>query len=228
MSKREPINNQNFFGMLAGWLQSLPTDIKILIEMIRDDELDLNARSVAVGVVIYILAPIDLIPEKIPILGYIDDVIILHIGLMVILEMDSVRAQYYREKYSDTFVVLDQQIELLRTTLGALYTWLKALVDKLQNRRYHGKTADEVTASEQIQDEMFDEAMEYAANVNVDRNTIEEALLSTPPDRIVALLSSGLEDEQKRRIEAEKDQETTKERLITSIDGFRKLLGRGS
>ena len=46
---------QNFFEMLSGWLQSLPTDIKILIEMVGDEALDLKARCVAAGAVAYII-----------------------------------------------------------------------------------------------------------------------------------------------------------------------------
>jgi hypothetical protein len=51
---------------------------------------------------------------------------------------------------------------------------------------------------------MFDEAMEYAASVDVNRETVEQALLSAPPQRIIELLSSGLEGEQKRQAQQQK------------------------
>lgn len=228
MSKQNSADRADFFGVLFTWLKSLPTDLKILIEMIGDDDLDLKARSSAVGIIIYILSPIDLIPEKIPILGYIDDVIILRIALAVILEIDANRAEYYREKYPETFDVLDEQIVLLKQTLGALYSWLKALVEKLPKRRFHGKSAEDVASSEQSREEMFDEVMEYAANVNVDPKAIEQAILTAPPNRIVELLSSGLEGEQKRQMEAEgQEQEGISKRLVDSLVSFRKQLGSG-
>jgi hypothetical protein len=136
------------------------------------------------------------------------------------------RINYYQEKHPELFETLEQQVKLLKETLGALYAWLKALVEKLPKRRFHGKPAEDIVASEQIQEDMFDEAMEYAASINVDPDAIEQALLSTPPKRIIELLSSGLEEEQKRQIEAEKEQETTTQ-LTATLDNFRKLLGRG-
>jgi hypothetical protein len=145
--------------------------------------------------------------------------------LAVILETDAVRAGHYREKYPETFETLDEQITLLRQTLGALYSWLKALVEKLPKRRFHGKSTEDVASSEQIREEMFDEAMEYAANINVDPKAIEQALLAAPPNRITELLSSGLEEEQKHQLQAESGE--TESQLTNALGSFRKLLGRG-
>lgn len=215
---------ENFFEILVRWLVSLPTDIKILIEMIGDDELDMKARSLAVGTIVYVLAPIDLIPEKIPVLGYVDDVVVLHIAVALAVQIDPNRGRYYREKYPQTFETLDQQIDLLRKTLGALYSWLTALVENLVKRRFRGQTAEDIIGSEKLHEDMFDAAMEYAADVNVDAETIRRALLAAPPNRIVELLSDGLEEEQKRRVKEE--QEGVTKRLTAPSGGFRKLLGR--
>ncbi|TEU21771.1 MAG: DUF1232 domain-containing protein [Anaerolineales bacterium] len=215
---------ETFFEMLVCWLVSLPTDIKILIEMIGDDELDMKARSLAVGTIVYVLAPIDLIPDKIPVLGYVDDVVILHIAVVLVVQIDPNRGRYYREKYPQTFETLDQQIELLRGTLGALYSWLTALVENLVKRRFRGQAAEDVIGSEKLQEDMFDAAMEYAADVNVDAETIQRALLAAPPNRIVELLSDGLEEEQKRQ--AREEQKGVIKRLTAPSGGFRKLLGR--
>lgn len=222
MSERAA-TGENFFEMLVRWLVSLPTDIKILIEMIGDDELDMKARSLAVGTIVYVLAPIDLIPEKIPVLGYVDDVVVLHIAVALVVQIDPNRGRYYREKYPQTFETLDQQIELLRATLGALYSWLTALVENLVKRRFRDQAAEDVIGSENLQEDMFDAAMEYAADVNVDAETIQRALLAAPPNRIVELLSDGLTEEQKRQ--AKEEQEGVIKRLAAPSGAFQKLLG---
>lgn len=225
MSKQNATATSDFFGMLVEWLTSLPTDIKILIEMAGDNDLDLGARSLAVGTIVYVLSPIDLIPEKVPVLGYIDDVIILHMSVAAIVGIDPERGAHYREKYPQVFESLDQHIGLLQDTLGALYSWIMALVERLKERRYQGRSPEDVAASENLQEELFDEAMEYAANVNVDPDAIQRALLAAPPERIIGFLSAGLEEEQKLR--AREDEEGVLRRLSGASSGFRKLLGQG-
>jgi uncharacterized membrane protein YkvA (DUF1232 family) len=222
MSDNNAEKGESFFEMLARWLQSLPTDTKILVEMIGDNELDAKARSLAAGTIIYLIARIDLIPDDIPILGHIDDVIILHIAVATIMQIDPNRGKYYREKYPQ-FETLNQQIRLLTETLGALYGFLKALVENFVKRRFRGQTTENVASSEKLREDMFDAAMQYAAGVNVDPEAIQRALLTAPPDRIIKLLSDGLEQEAKRQ---EKEDQTSGTRSLDVLPGpLRKLIG---
>lgn len=222
----EQVETKNFFQLLVDWIATLPIDIKILVEMIGDEQLDITARTLAVGTLLYIISPLDIIPEKVGrVVGYIDDVIILRIALAAIVEIDPSRAKYYQEKYPDFLAGLDQHIKLLKDTLGALYGWLKALVDKLFKRTFHGKTTEDVAKSAEVQEDLFDEAMEYAANVPVDKEFIEQKLLETPPRQILELLSNGLEDGQK--YQAKVEEHSQRKTITASREIFRKMLGRG-
>ncbi len=223
MSGTRTAKSDKFFEMLLGWLQSLPADIKILIEMISDNKLAMKARCLAAGTVIYFVSPIDLIPDKIPVVGHIDDVIILRLAVVMIVQIDPERGSYYRQKYPQ-FETLNQQIDLLKEVLGALYGFLQALVASLVERHFRGHTPEDVVDSEQLQEDMFDAAMEHAAGVNVDPETIQRALLTTPPERIVKLLSDGLEQDADRQ---EKENRADTKPLDTLTGPVRKLLGRG-
>jgi len=55
----------------------LKTDIPAVFLALQKQETPLAAKVVAAAAIVYALSPIDLIPDFIPILGYLDDLIIL-------------------------------------------------------------------------------------------------------------------------------------------------------
>ena len=62
-------------------------EISALYLAARDPRTPWYAKAVAVLIVAYALSPIDLIPDFIPILGYIDDVLLLPLGIWLVLKM---------------------------------------------------------------------------------------------------------------------------------------------
>ena len=53
----------------------------------RDPRVPWAARLVAAGVVAYAFSPIDLIPDFIPVLGYLDDLILVPLGILLALRL---------------------------------------------------------------------------------------------------------------------------------------------
>lgn len=74
----------------SGWMQRarwLRREIAALIVAVRDPRTPRHARWVGLLVVAYALSPIDLIPDVIPVLGLLDDVILLPIGILLVRRM---------------------------------------------------------------------------------------------------------------------------------------------
>lgn len=84
---------------LRQWARQLKIEVYALYLACRDARVPWYARVVAACVVGYALSPIDLIPDPIPILGYLDDLILVPLGIALALRlippalMDECRAQ---------------------------------------------------------------------------------------------------------------------------------------
>ncbi len=62
-------------------------DVRTLSLALKDPRTPWYAKVCAAIVVGYALSPIDLIPDPIPVLGYLDDLILLPVGLAVTMKM---------------------------------------------------------------------------------------------------------------------------------------------
>jgi len=77
-------------SLIAGWRQrarALKVEVYALYLAARDPRTPWLARAVAVGVAAYAFSPIDLIPDFIPVLGYLDDLILVPLGVLLALRL---------------------------------------------------------------------------------------------------------------------------------------------
>lgn len=72
---------------LIKWAKTLKKQIFVLYFAYKDARVPWYAKLFSAGVVAYTFSPIDLIPDFIPILGYLDEVILIPIGIMLALKM---------------------------------------------------------------------------------------------------------------------------------------------
>lgn len=75
------------FAQLKAWAKQLKRQIFVLYLAYKDQRTPWFAKLFAICVVAYAFSPLDLIPDFIPILGYLDDVILLPLGIMFALKM---------------------------------------------------------------------------------------------------------------------------------------------
>lgn len=76
--------------MFARWkarARQLQTDLYAVYLAYRDPRVPWYARVVAALVIGYAFSPIDLIPDPIPVLGYLDDLILLPLGIALVLRL---------------------------------------------------------------------------------------------------------------------------------------------
>jgi uncharacterized membrane protein YkvA (DUF1232 family) len=69
------------------WARGIKRDILALWIAARDPRTPWYAKTMAAAVAAYALSPIDLIPDFIPVLGYLDDLLLLPIGILLAVRM---------------------------------------------------------------------------------------------------------------------------------------------
>lgn len=75
------------FEKLKRWAKRLKTELLALYLAYKDPRVPTYARVFTIIVVAYAFSPIDLIPDPIPILGYLDDLILVPLGIALAVRM---------------------------------------------------------------------------------------------------------------------------------------------
>lgn len=81
------IKERNSLNQLKEWARKLKRELYVLYFAYKDQRTPWYAKLFAALVVAYAFSPIDLIPDFIPILGYLDDVILVPLGIMVAIKL---------------------------------------------------------------------------------------------------------------------------------------------
>jgi uncharacterized membrane protein YkvA (DUF1232 family) len=78
------------------WARSLRRDAHAIYLASHDPRVPWYVRALAIAVAAYALSPIDLIPDFIPVIGYLDDLIILPLGIWLVVSLvpEAVMAEY--------------------------------------------------------------------------------------------------------------------------------------
>ncbi|WP_309775967.1 YkvA family protein [Nitrobacter vulgaris] len=69
------------------WARVIKRDVHALYLASRDPRFPWYAKALAIIVTGYALSPIDLIPDFIPVIGYLDDVVLVPVGIWLVVRM---------------------------------------------------------------------------------------------------------------------------------------------
>jgi uncharacterized membrane protein YkvA (DUF1232 family) len=69
------------------WARTVKADVHAIWLAARDSRTPWYAKVLAVVVAAYALSPIDLIPDFIPVLGYLDDVVLVPLGVLLVIRL---------------------------------------------------------------------------------------------------------------------------------------------
>ncbi|MET0281526.1 MAG: DUF1232 domain-containing protein [Steroidobacteraceae bacterium] len=75
------------FFLLREWARRIKGDVMAIYFAARDPGTPMHLRIMALAMAAYAISPIDLIPDFIPVLGYLDDLLLLPIGIWVLARL---------------------------------------------------------------------------------------------------------------------------------------------
>lgn len=107
-------NDDRLKNKITDYLFILPDFFMLLVRLLFEKRVDKKTKTFLAGIIAYILLPIDLIPDFIPVIGYVDDLIITVIGLSHIfndLENDILIENWSGK--SDMFLTVKKILSLL-------------------------------------------------------------------------------------------------------------------
>jgi uncharacterized membrane protein YkvA (DUF1232 family) len=122
-----------------GWARALKRDVHAIYLAARDARTPWYAKALALCVAAYALSPIDLIPDFVPVLGYLDEVIILPLGILAVVKL--IPPEVMAEKRSAAALCSEKPISRIAGTAVVL-VWAAsiALIGWLAYR-YYGRLA---------------------------------------------------------------------------------------
>ena len=129
----------NLSGMrymrLARLVWKLPTYARIVWGLVRDPRTPLPLKGLLAAGLTYVIVPIDLIPDAIPILGQADDltVLLLVLDLFIANAPADVRAEHSERAHNGT-ADLDRDLARVRELLGSRYDEIRDRLPALLER----------------------------------------------------------------------------------------------
>jgi uncharacterized membrane protein YkvA (DUF1232 family) len=72
---------------LKGWARTVKRDVIALFLAARDSRTPWYAKAMAGLIAAYALSPIDLIPDFIPVIGHLDDLVIVPLGIWIVVKL---------------------------------------------------------------------------------------------------------------------------------------------
>jgi uncharacterized membrane protein YkvA (DUF1232 family) len=72
---------------MKNWARLVKRDIHALYLCSRDPRVPWHVKALAIFVAAYALSPIDLIPDFVPVLGYLDDAILVPVGIWLVVRL---------------------------------------------------------------------------------------------------------------------------------------------
>ncbi len=148
-------DNARFLDAFPTWLKTLGEDVSLLAGVLADDGESEAVRRLGAGAANYLFKSLDLIPDGIEDLGYLDDAFVMRVSAALASAAGS----------SSTHVAkLAQEAVLVREFLGVDYARLEKYVQNLGKGAARGRTVDEILTKPEVRSAFLSEVSGWSSS----------------------------------------------------------------
>jgi uncharacterized membrane protein YkvA (DUF1232 family) len=189
---------QRFVETMSSWLVSLPHDLKVLFEAVDDHNLARSARELAVGAIIYVISPHDLISadRHDSALSYSDDCLLLRLAAEEIVAAGDEDTEFYRSRFPEFFEPLAEQLAVCRAAMGSLYTWMKSKVAGLRALEYKGKRVSAFLDDPEVSAFLYEDGLAFRTEYDVHEDSLADSFKKA--SSVIAVMQRRKDEEDRK------------------------------
>ncbi len=149
-------SDEKFLDAFGAWLRALGRDAELLGGLLSSEDTDDAARKAAAGGLNYLFKSLDLIPDGIDDIGYLDDAFVLRVAAA-----QAVSAHAGVDKETSQ---LAAENDLVKQFLGEIYSRLDHYVTGLRTGAARGRTVQDILGGADVLEEFLEDVRGFAAD----------------------------------------------------------------
>jgi uncharacterized membrane protein YkvA (DUF1232 family) len=171
MSARDGFMNAMIEGVLA-----LPYDLKALLRLVEDPDLDDESRVEAAGGLLHVLSGSNAIPGVRGLLAYVDDVLVLRLLVERIAQRSPDALARHADESSQLLESWGAHLRAARAYLGELMVVLERAADGCRNLVHEGHDAATCARDTEGANWLYDEIQERVLKLDFPEDEVSRAL----------------------------------------------------
>ncbi|MBZ0121916.1 MAG: DUF1232 domain-containing protein [Sandaracinaceae bacterium] len=149
-----------YLDTFPAWLRDLGSDAEALSKLLGEEGLGQGARESIAGGINYLFKSLDLIPDGIDDIGYLDDAFILRVAADLALR----DAGDVEESKLAALTRLANEVELVRDFLEEDYPRLEAYVKTLRRGASRGRSVADIVTDATVQRELVEDVQGFVSS----------------------------------------------------------------
>jgi uncharacterized membrane protein YkvA (DUF1232 family) len=149
-----------FASALSAGMMSLPQDMKAMLRLAEDPDLDDKSRVLACGALLHVLSGANAIPGVKGTLGFADDVLVLRLTIERIASSSPDVVKAHEADAPEVYEPMRDQLDATRAYLGDRVAVLDRAIDALPKIAYEGHNAQLCAKDAEAQTWLYDSVHE--------------------------------------------------------------------
>lgn len=164
----------NYLDTFPAWLKSLGEDAEHLAALLGDNGVSQPSREALAGGLNYLFKTLDLIPDGIDDIGYLDDAFVLRVSADLALREGALKGD---EGKVANLEKLAADCDVVREFLDSNYVRLETYVKGLRKGAARGRSVNDIVTDEGVRTEFMSDVRGFAQSYETPSFTREEKVL---------------------------------------------------